>query len=64
VIEVNVQPGNSGSPVLVGSDVAGVIESKSLSQASTAYAIPDAVVEADLAHAHTRAVPTLGCLPN
>jgi hypothetical protein len=63
VVEVNVQPGNSGSPVLIGHDVAGVIESKSLSEASTAYAIPDAVVEADLAHAGTRAVSTSGCLP-
>ncbi|MFZ1062382.1 MAG: MarP family serine protease [Acidimicrobiales bacterium] len=63
VIETNVQPGNSGSPVVVDGDVAGVIESKSLSQASTAYAIPDGVVERDLAHAGTRAVSTSGCLP-
>ena len=63
VIEVNVQPGNSGSPVLVGRDVAGVIESKSLSEASTAYAIPDVVVLDDLAHVSTRAVSTSGCLP-
>jgi len=41
VLEVNVNPGNSGRPVLVGGDVAGVVESKSLSEASTAYAIPD-----------------------
>jgi S1-C subfamily serine protease len=63
VIEVNVQPGNSGSPVLVGSDVAGVIESKSLSDASTAYAIPDSVIEADLVKVGARAVSTEGCLP-
>ena len=53
VLEVNVNPGNSGSPVLVGGDVAGVVESKSLSEASTAYAIPDSIVVADLARAGT-----------
>jgi S1-C subfamily serine protease len=63
VIEVNVQPGNSGSPVLVGGDVAGVIESKSLSEASTAYAIPDTVIEAQLARVGTHAVSTSSCLP-
>jgi S1-C subfamily serine protease len=49
VLEVNINPGNSGSPVLDGGYVAGVIESKSLSVASTAYAIPISIVEADLA---------------
>jgi S1-C subfamily serine protease len=49
VLEVNINPGNSGSPVLEGGYVAGVIESKSLSLASTAYAIPVSIVEADLA---------------
>jgi S1-C subfamily serine protease len=63
VIEVNVQPGNSGSPVLISSEVAGVLESKSLSQPSTAYAIPDEVVLRDLEHASTRAVSTENCLP-
>ena len=48
-LEVNVNPGNSGSPVLVGSKVAGLLESKSLSQTSTGYAIPDSVIRADLA---------------
>jgi len=47
-LEVNVQPGNSGSPVIVGSSVDGIIESKSLAQASTAYAIPDSVIEHDI----------------
>jgi len=63
VLEVNVNPGNSGSPVLVGGDVAGVVESKSLSEASTAYAIPDSIVVADLARAGTHDVSTSGCLP-
>jgi hypothetical protein len=63
-VEVNVQPGNSGSPVLVGPFVAGVIESKSLSQASTAYAIPDAVVDGDIARTPaTGTASTRGCLP-
>ncbi len=61
VLEVNIQPGNSGSPVLIGSSVAGVVESLSLSTKSTAYAIPDSVVASDLAkvtdagHASTQA---------
>jgi S1-C subfamily serine protease len=63
VIEANVQPGSSGSPVVVGQDVAGVVESKSLSESSTAYAIPDSVVEADLAHVDPHAVSTSSCLP-
>ena len=49
VLEININPGNSGSPVLDGGYVAGVIESKSLSLPSTAYAIPDSLIEADLA---------------
>jgi len=49
VVEVNVQPGNSGSPVMEGSSVIGVIESKLVSQSSTAYAIPDSVIESDIA---------------
>jgi hypothetical protein len=49
VVEVNVQPGNSGSPVMDGSVVAGVIESKLISQLSTAYAIPASVIERDVA---------------
>jgi uncharacterized membrane protein required for colicin V production len=63
-IEVNVQPGSSGSPVLVGPFVAGVVESKSVSQASTAYAIPDSVVQADVAKAPASGeVSTQSCLP-
>ncbi len=62
-LEVNVQPGNSGSPVLTGAFVAGIIESKSLAQASTAYAIPDSIVEHDIAQApKTGKVSTQGCL--
>jgi S1-C subfamily serine protease len=40
VVASVVQPGNSGSPVLVSGRVAGVIFSKSLSQRATAYAVP------------------------
>jgi uncharacterized membrane protein required for colicin V production len=49
VLFANVEPGNSGSPVLVNGLVVGVLVSKSLSQSSTAYAIPAATVEHDLA---------------
>jgi uncharacterized membrane protein required for colicin V production len=49
VLYANVQPGNSGSPVIVNEHVAGVLFSKSLSQTATAYAIPAATVEHDLA---------------
>ncbi len=62
-LEVNVNPGNSGSPVLVNGRVAGIVESKSLSQASTGYAIPDDVVRADLAKTPaTGSVSTQSCL--
>jgi S1-C subfamily serine protease len=50
-LEVNVQPGNSGSPVLVNGQVAGVVESYSLSEQSTAYAIPNSIVQSDIARA-------------
>jgi S1-C subfamily serine protease len=59
-VEVNVRPGNSGSPVMVGGVVGGVIESKSLGQASTAYAIPDAVVEHDIAAAPLTGTAAIG----
>jgi uncharacterized membrane protein required for colicin V production len=63
-LEVNVNPGNSGSPVLVGGRVAGIIESKSLSQTSTGYAIPDSVIRSDLAKTPaTGSVSTQTCLP-
>jgi len=63
-VAASIEPGNSGSPVLVGTMVAGVIESKSLSQANTAYAISDAVVRRDLARTPaTGEESTQGCLP-
>jgi uncharacterized membrane protein required for colicin V production len=63
-LEVNVNPGNSGSPVLVGGRVAGIVESKSLSQTSTGYAIPDSVIRSDLAATPTTgSVSTQTCLP-
>lgn len=49
VVYANIEPGNSGSPLLVHGDVAGVVFSKSLSQSETAYAIPVSTVEHDLA---------------
>ena len=44
VVAAQISPGNSGSPVLVGASVAGVIVSKSLSEPQIAYAIPAGVV--------------------
>jgi S1-C subfamily serine protease len=49
VVYSNIEPGNSGSPVLVRGDVTGVVFSKSLSQSETAYAIPAVTVESDVA---------------
>ena len=63
VVSVDVQPGNSGSPLLVQGRVAGVIVSKSLSEAQTAYAIPVSVLRADLAHVAGAPVSTQGCAP-
>ncbi len=63
VVEVNVQPGNSGSPVMDGSSAVGIIESKLVSQSSTAYAIPASVIERDVAETPaTGTVPTHSCL--
>lgn len=62
-VEVNVQPGNSGSPVLDNGMVTGVVEAKLLSEKSTAYAIPDGVVEHDVARTPARGtVSTKSCL--
>ena len=62
-LEVNVEPGNSGSPVLVNGQVAGVIESYSLSQQSTAYAIPNSIVQSDIARTPSGgSASTQGCL--
>ena len=64
VIEANIQPGNSGSPVLAGALVDGIVESTSLSQASTGYAIPNSVIERDIARApSTGNVSTQSCVP-
>ncbi len=63
VLYANVEPGNSGSPVLVNEHVAGVLFSKSLSQSSTAYAIPAATVAHDLALTPARgAASTKSCV--
>jgi S1-C subfamily serine protease len=62
-LEANIEPGNSGSPVLMDGKVAGVVESYSLSQLSTAYAIPLSVVEHDVASTPASgSVSTQGCL--
>ena len=63
VVAAQISPGNSGSPVLVGASVAGVIVSKSLSEPQIAYAIPAGVVEHALARVRPNAsVGTQGCV--
>ena len=63
VLYSNIEPGNSGSPVMVRGDVAGVVFSKSLSQSETAYAIPAATVEHDVASTPTHGTQsTQGCV--
>jgi len=63
VVEVNVQPGNSGSPVIDGTSAVGIIESKLVSQVSTAYAIPASVIARDVAKTPaTGEASTLSCL--
>jgi uncharacterized membrane protein required for colicin V production len=63
VVYSNIEPGSSGSPVLVKGRVAGVVFSKSLSQSETAYAIPAATVEKDVAHTpNTGASSTQNCV--
>lgn len=54
VVYSNIEPGNSGSPVLVRGDVTGVVFSKSLSQGETAYAIPAATIAMDIAKTPAR----------
>lgn len=63
VVYSNIEPGNSGSPVMVGGEVTGVVFSKSLSQAETVYAIPAATVASDLAKTSARGTQkTQSCL--
>lgn len=51
VVHATVQPGNSGSPLLVRGSVAGLIFSRSVAQPSVAYAVPASVVARDVAKA-------------
>ena len=63
VVNAAVAPGNSGSPVFVSGRVVGVIFSKSLSQAVTAYAIPVKTLKTDLAKTPpTGVASTMGCV--
>jgi S1-C subfamily serine protease len=63
VVYSNIEPGNSGSPVLVRGEVTGVVFSKSLSQNETAYAVPAATVESDIAKTPAHgSVSTQSCL--
>ena len=63
VVGAQVEPGNSGSPLLVAGEVAGMIFSKSTSDANTAYAVPTSVLRADLSHVRWRVTAKSGpCL--
>jgi S1-C subfamily serine protease len=63
VVYSNIEPGNSGSPVLVHGVVTGVVFSKSLSQGETAYAIPATTVASDVAKTPARGTSsTQSCL--
>lgn len=58
-----VEPGNSGSPVVVSGRVAGVIFSKSLSQRATAYAVPADIATTFIRSASTTSTVSTGaCL--
>jgi len=62
VVSADVQPGNSGSPLLVNGRVAGMIFSRSLSNASTAYAVTPGTIAAATGRAGDSAVTTGACL--
>jgi len=65
VLNASVQPGNSGSPVFVDGRVIGIVVSRSTSQDSTAYAVPSAVIRADLAKVNFAATVSTGaCIAN
>lgn len=58
-----IEPGNSGSPVMVGGQVTGVVFSKLISQNETAYAIPSAIVVHDIAKTPSKGTEsTQSCL--
>jgi S1-C subfamily serine protease len=50
-VDANVEPGNSGSPVLVDGVVVGMIFSRSVAQNGVAYAVPSRIVAVDVARA-------------
>jgi uncharacterized membrane protein required for colicin V production len=63
VVSVSVQPGNSGSPLFVAGNVAGVIFSRSTDDSQTAYAIPASAVTSELAKVKPgRTVSTDACV--
>lgn len=65
VLNASVQPGNSGSPVFVSGRVIGIVVSRSTSQDTTAYAVPSAVIRADLATVNFAATVSTGaCIAN
>jgi len=65
VMSAHVEPGNSGSPLLVQGRVAALVFSKSVVQDNVAYGVPASVIEADLARATPASAATTGaCVPN
>jgi uncharacterized membrane protein required for colicin V production len=62
VLSAAVQPGNSGSPVLVRGHVVGLVFSRSTSQSSVAYAVPSRVLVRDFSQvSRTRALSAGAC---
>jgi len=65
VLHAAVQPGNSGSPVFAGGRVIGIVVSRSTSQTDIAYAVPSAVIRADLTKVNFSATVSTGaCIAN
>jgi uncharacterized membrane protein required for colicin V production len=62
VVTATVRPGNSGSPVLVGGQVAAMVFSRSLTTASTAYAVDPGTLREQVDRAGSAAVSTGGCV--
>ncbi len=65
VLSATVEPGNSGSPVLVGGRVTSMVFSKSVVDATVSYAVPASVLAHDLSRAVSGVyVSTGACVAN
>ncbi len=63
VLSATVQPGNSGSPVLVGARAVAMVFSRSTSQSTVAYAVPASVIAHDLARVRSSVTVAPGACP-